>query len=84
MRVFGVSFDSVKDNAHFAQKFAFPFPLLSDPARVAGLAYGACDKPKDTYARRYTYVIAPDGTIEHALDTEDPAGQADALLALLQ
>ena len=33
-------------------------------------------------ARRsaYTFVVGPDGKIEQAIDTKDPAGQADALL----
>ena len=71
------------DNRAFAEKFDFPFRLLSDPERQLGLAYGACDGPGDAYARRYTFVIGPDGTIEQALDTRDPGGQAEALLASL-
>ena len=45
-----------------------------------GLAYQACDSAKDKYAKRITYVIGADGRIEHAIDTKDPAGQAEALL----
>jgi hypothetical protein len=45
-----------------------------------GLAYRACDGATDPYARRYTYVIGPDGRIEQAIDTKDPGGQAAALL----
>ena len=48
-----------------------------------GLAHGACEKVKDGYARRYTYVIGPDGCIEHAIDTKDPGGQAAAVLEKL-
>ena len=48
-----------------------------------GLAYQACDDARAQYARRYTYVIGPDGTIEQAIDTKDAAGQADALLKTL-
>ncbi len=29
-----------------------------------GLAYGACDKAADKYAKRITYVIGADGKIE--------------------
>jgi peroxiredoxin Q/BCP len=81
--VLGVSFDSPADNKAFAEKFKFPFRLLSDPERKMGLAYKACDDPSAQYARRYTYVIGPDGTIEQAIDTKDAAGQADALLKTL-
>ena len=45
------------------------------------MAYGACTEPTAKNAKRYTYVIGPDGKIEQAIDTKDPAGQADALLA---
>jgi peroxiredoxin len=54
---------------------------LSDTDRKVGLAYGAAEKAEDGYARRYTFVIGPDGVIEDAIDTKDPAGQAAALLA---
>ena len=79
----GISFDAPQDNQAFAEKEKFPFRLLSDPDRAIGLAYQACDTPEDKYARRYTYVIGPDGRIEQAIDTKDPAGQADALLKSL-
>jgi thioredoxin-dependent peroxiredoxin len=58
-----VSFDTPQENAKFAEKFEFPFPLLSDTDRKIGLAYGACDSPKDEYARRIAYVIDENGRI---------------------
>jgi peroxiredoxin Q/BCP len=78
--VLGISFDSAAENRAFAEKFSYPFPLLSDPTRQVGLAYRACDSPSDKFARRYTYVIGPDGRIERAIDTRDAEGQARALL----
>jgi thioredoxin-dependent peroxiredoxin len=78
--VLGVSFDSPEANKAFAEKYQFPYRLLSDPERKMGLAYKACDDAGAQYARRYTYVIGPDGTIEQAIDTKDPGGQAEALL----
>ena len=83
MRVFGVSFDTVEENKAFRDKFSFPFALLSDPSRAMGLAWGTADSANDGYAKRFTYVIAPDGTIEQAIDTQDPAAQADAILTAL-
>jgi len=74
-----VSFDSVAENKAFAEKFSFPFPLLCDTKRELGLAYKACDSAVDPYPNRITYVIGPDGTIEQALETKDPGGQAAAL-----
>ena len=61
-----MSFDTPKDNAKFAEKFEFPFPLLSDTDRKIGLAYGACDTPKDEYARRIAYVIDENGRVAEA------------------
>ena len=61
-----MSFDSQEENAKFAEKFSFPFPLLCDTDRRIGLAYGACDSPKDEYARRIAYVIDENGHIAQA------------------
>lgn len=77
----GISFDTQEENRAFAEKFGYTFPLLCDTERKIGLAYGACKSPKDRYAARLTYVIGPDGKIEQAIDTKDPAGQAQALLS---
>jgi peroxiredoxin len=53
---------------------------LCDTERKLGLAYKACDDAKEKYAKRFTYVIGPDGKIEQAIDTKDPAGQAAEIL----
>ena len=63
MEVLGVSFDSVADNAAFARKYDFPFPLLCDTTRELGLAYGACDNAQAGYARRISYLIDEDAKI---------------------
>ena len=84
MRILGVSFDSPEENAAFAEKFDFPFSLLCDTEREMGLAYGACRKRTDKYPERITYVIGPDGTIEQAIDTQDPAKQAKQILTSLE
>jgi peroxiredoxin Q/BCP len=64
--VVGVSFDTVSENRRFAQKYDFPFLLLSDPDRRIGLDYHAASDPDQAYADRITYVIGPDGVITHA------------------
>ncbi len=76
----GVSLDSVEENRAFAEKFAFPFPLLCDTDAQMSVAFGAASGPDDQYASRYTFVIGADGVVEQAIDTKDPAGQAAALL----
>ena len=67
-----MSFDSVDENAQFAEKLKFPFRLLSDEDRGIGMAYGACDSPKDEYARRIAYVIDENGVIAEAHARVDP------------
>ncbi len=62
----GVSFDTMEENARFAERSSFTFPLLCDTERKMGLAYGACDSPNDEYARRIAYVIDEDGKIAQA------------------
>ncbi len=76
----GISFDTPAENKAFAEKFGYDFPLLCDVDRKIGLAYHAAESPKDKYAKRFTYVIGPDGKIEQAIDTKDPGGQAAELL----
>jgi len=78
--ILGISFDTPEENRAFAEKFGYTFRLLSDPDRRVGLAYKAAESKEDSYAKRFTYVIGPDGRIEQAIDTKDPAGQAGALL----
>jgi len=81
--VLGISFDTPAENKAFAEKFGYTFPLLSDVDRKVGLAYGACKTAKDRYASRLTFVISPEGKLEQAIETKDPAGQAAALLGTL-
>jgi peroxiredoxin Q/BCP len=83
VEVFGISFDDVASNRAFAEKFRVPYRLLSDPERKVGIAYKACDNAEERYAKRFTYVIGPDGRIEQAIDTKDPGAQAGSLLASL-
>jgi peroxiredoxin Q/BCP len=79
--VLGISFDTVAENAAFAQKFNFPFPLLCDTSRAIGLAYGACDDAKAGYARRISYVIDEEGKILKAYDSVSPRSHPAEVLA---
>jgi len=73
----------VQENAAFAAKFSFPYPLLCDTKREIGLAYGACDTPEAGNPRRISYVIGPEGRIEHAFPKVDAKTHPAAVLALL-
>ena len=73
----------MEENARFADKLSFPFPLLSDVDRKIGLAYGAADSVKDEYARRIAYVIDENGMIAQAHAKVDPRAYPKEQLASL-
>jgi peroxiredoxin len=73
----------VKSNAAFVAKERFPFPLLSDEQREAGLAYGACDSPEARSARRISYVIDEKGRIAAAYPAVSPADHPREVLSCL-
>jgi thioredoxin-dependent peroxiredoxin len=87
-RVIGVSPDSVASHVKFRDKHGLPFTLLSDPDHEAAEAYGVWVE-KSMYGRTYmgiersTFVIGPDGVLEHALYKVTPAGHAGSILELL-
>jgi peroxiredoxin Q/BCP len=81
--VLGVSFDPVEDNRAFAEKFSFPFKLLSDASRDLGVKYGAAEDSSAGNARRVAYVIGPDGRIRRAWAKVDVKGFTSEVLASL-
>ena len=68
----GISFDSREKNELFADRARLPFPLLSDTDRRIALAYGACDDPRDGFARRIAYVIDENGAVAEAHGRVNP------------
>ncbi len=84
VQILGVSFDTVEENRAFAEKYDFNFPLLSDTAREAGLAYGACDDRDAKHAKRISYLVGPDGRVEKAYPDVDPKTHPDTVLAELE
>lgn len=81
VKILGISFDPPGENAKFAEKEGFNFPLLCDTDRKIGLAYGACDKADAEYASRISYLIGPDGRIEKAYPKVSPADHPAQVLA---
>jgi len=81
--ILGVSFDSVQENNHFAEKFNFPYPLLSDPTRAMGVQYGAADNAQSGNARRIAYIIGTDGKVRNVFPKANTSTFAADVLALL-
>jgi peroxiredoxin Q/BCP len=81
--ILGVSFDTVQENKHFAEKFKFPYPLLSDPTRATGVQYGAAETTQGGNAKRVAYVIGPDGKVKNVFAKANTSTFAADVLALL-
>jgi peroxiredoxin Q/BCP len=72
--VLGASFDTPDANRAFAEKFRFPFRLLSDVDRSVGQRYETKRAPEERGAhrpKRRTYLIDPDGVIRKAYRVTD-------------
>ena len=86
--VFGVSIDPVKNHTKFIEKYALPFPLLSDEEKTMAGAYGVWVE-KSMYGKKYfgversTFVIGPDGRIKAIFRKVKPEEHAAKVLAVL-
>ncbi|MGN6727508.1 MAG: thioredoxin-dependent thiol peroxidase [Tepidisphaeraceae bacterium] len=87
--VFGISPDPVKDVTKFAQKFDLNFPLLADADHAVCEAFGVWGE-KNMYGKKYmganrsTFIIGPDGKIQHVFEKVKPEGHDQEVLAYLQ
>ena len=59
---FTASVDKPEDNVKFSEKFAFDFPILSDPEKTTATAYGVLNARG--MANRWTFYIDKDGVIK--------------------
>ena len=86
--VIGISRDSVASHVKFAEKYALPFVLLSDPERQAIEAYGVWQEKKN-YGKvsmgvvRSTFIIDEKGIIEKVMPKVKPDTNAAEILAYL-
>jgi len=87
--VIGISKDSAASHRKFAEKYALPFILLSDPERTAIETYGVWQEKKN-YGKvsmgvvRSTYVIDENGIIEKVMPKVKPDTNAEEILAYLR
>ncbi|MGI9186624.1 MAG: thioredoxin-dependent thiol peroxidase [Gaiellales bacterium] len=77
VRLFGISPDSPASHAKFRAKFDLPYPLLADDGHAVAEQYGVWVE-KSMYGKKYmgversTFVIDPDGRLEHILRKVKP------------
>jgi thioredoxin-dependent peroxiredoxin len=81
IQILGISFNDVEQNAAFAEKNDFPFPLLCDTGRSVGMAFGACADNKARYASRVSFLIDEDGKIARIYDKVNPRDHPAQVLA---
>lgn len=58
-----ISTDSIEENTRFAEMHGADFPILSDASKEIATRYGVLGATGT--AKRWTFYIAPDGTILH-------------------
>ncbi|MSS71230.1 MAG: peroxiredoxin [Candidatus Latescibacteria bacterium] len=83
VQILGVSFDTLAENAKFAEDNHFPYPLLCDVDRQIGMAYGACDSPDAKTPKRMTFVVGPDGKLLQVHAQVNAREHPEALLKTL-
>lgn len=87
--VLGVSPDGLESHGKFRDKFRLPFPLLADEDHAVAEAYSSWGE-KSMYGRKYhgilrnTFIIGPDGVIQHVFEKVTAKGHAAEVLSALR
>jgi thioredoxin-dependent peroxiredoxin len=85
----GISPDTPKAQKNFQDKERLPFPLLADIDKNVAEAFGVM-KEKNMYGKkvrgvaRTTFVIGPEGRIQHIFENVKADGHAEQVLAYLK
>ena len=86
--LFGISPDSPASHAKFRAKFELPYPLLADEGHLVAEQYGVWVE-KSMYGKKYmgversTFIIGPDGTLEHVLHKVKPGEHLELIVKTL-
>jgi peroxiredoxin Q/BCP len=85
----GISKDTAASQKKFQDKFSLPFMLLADAEKKIADSFGVV-KEKNMYGKkvkgiaRTTFVIGPDGKIQHIFNNVKPEGHAEEVLGWLK
>ena len=84
-QVVGISLDDTASHAAFAKKYSLPFPLLADGDAKVSASYGAVTNlVVAKFARRYTFLIDPQGRIAKAYLNVDTSRHSAEIIADLK
>ena len=84
-QVVGVSVDDSASHKKFADKYHLPFPLLADHTAAVARSYGAMsDLLVVKYAKRYTFLIDPQGKIAKTYLQVDTSRHSKEIVADLK
>ena len=81
-QVIGVSVDDVDAQREFAETCRLPFPLVADADREISRSYGVLGV--FGRARRVTFVLSPDGRVEHVVASALPGPHAREAMRFLE
>ncbi len=87
--ILGISPDTPKAQKKFQEKFDLPFSLLADTDKKVAEAFGVVQE-KNMYGKkvmgiaRTTFIIGPDGRIQHIFPKVKAEGHAEEVLAYLK
>ncbi len=85
----GISPDTPKAQKKFQEKFHLPFSLLADAEKKVAIAFDVL-KEKNMYGKkvmgvvRTTFIIGPDGKVQHVFEKVKPEGHSAEVLAYLK
>src|SRR5579864_8074378 len=85
----GASPDTPAAEKKFKEKYELPFTLLADADKKVAEAFGVV-KEKNMYGKkvmgvaRTTFIIGPDGRIQHIFEKVKPDGHAEEVLEYLK
>lgn len=84
-QVLGISVDDSASHAAFARKYHLPFPLLADGDGAVAQRYGALRNLGIVkFAKRYTFLINPQGVIVQIYRSVDTARHSQEIITDLQ
>jgi len=80
-QVVGVSVDDSKSHAEFAKKYHLPFPLLADSDKDVAARYGVLmNLGLIKIAKRYTFLIDPQGNINKIYDKVETSRHSQEII----